>query len=58
MTDQDAMIEDLLSEIDNLKRKLEICEGYLKKVYDCDSCVHYSRSDYECEDNCKYEIKY
>ena len=50
--------ESLTSKVEELKRKLEICEGYLKKVYECDMCVHQFRDAGLCEGSCDFEIDY
>jgi hypothetical protein len=41
-----------------LKTQIATCEEYLGRVGECDMCKHSLRSEEECKDNCKYEVRY
>ena len=53
-----ADYETLENEVKELKRKLEICEKHLKKLAECDICVHQFRDAGLCEGSCDFEVQY
>jgi len=48
----------LVEENIELKRKLAICEGWIRKEEPCDLCINRNRTIEVCNNKCKFEINY